>query len=89
MDTYIILSAIGLAMTLCFGLGYLRGRHDVERQRKWWPVMRVCARGEMQADMEVLRGDLLPDGVPVILYAQEHDNRADNIGGFKPTNLTP
>jgi hypothetical protein len=34
MDTYITLAAIGIAMALCFGLGYLRGRHDTEQQRR-------------------------------------------------------
>lgn len=34
MDTYIMLAAVGAAMVLCFGLGYLRGRHDIEQQRR-------------------------------------------------------
>lgn len=33
------------------------------------PVLRICSRGGTEANLEILRGDLLPDGIPITLYA--------------------
>lgn len=32
MDTYLILAAVGFSMALSWVLGYIKGRHDIERQ---------------------------------------------------------